>query len=86
MSKRVIAKSLLRTLRNKVKICPDCKTERIQASLCDVPASLLDKVHNTEMITDLEIDYYLYCPKCLEYSAVYCAYGAGLLNDFNEAV
>lgn len=84
--RKLIDKSLLRTLRNKVKTCPDCKTERIQASLCDVPRDLLQKSNTTELITDLEIDYYLYCPKCKQYSVVYCAYGAGDWNSFNEVV
>ena len=80
-----IDKSLLRTLTNKIKICPVCKTERAQASLCDVPADLIQGAKVTEIVSDIEIDYYLYCPKCEEYSAVFCAYGAGDWSSLLDA-
>ena len=84
--KSVSDKSLLRTLRNLVKRCPVCQTERVQASLCDVPAVLIEKAKTTELLTEIEIDYYFFCPTCGNYSVVYCAYGAGDWNELNEVV
>ena len=80
-----IDKSLLRTLTNKIKICPVCRSERTQASLCDVPDYLIQTAQTTEILSDIEIDYYLYCPKCKEYSAVFCAYGAGDWSSLLDA-
>jgi len=82
--KSVAHKSLLRTLSNKIKACPVCHTERQQSSLCDVPADLIEKAHYTELLNDLEIDYYLYCPKCKTHSVVYCAYGADDWSSLEE--
>jgi len=69
-------RSLLRTLHNKIKTCQNCGTERVQASLCDVPNDLIKRAETTQKESDIEIDYYLYCPHCKEYSVIFCAYGS----------
>ena len=62
---------LKETLDYEVSFCPDCRCKRRRVDPIIVPVDLKKQAQDLAKDPGIEINYYLYCPKCNEYAVIY---------------